>query len=223
MISSVADYLSLLRKELAGSDPSTIQKALSDSEEYLRRALEYARATDSSLSEAEVLASIIEKYGAPGEVAAAYRESENEEWGAEELGWKQVLFSFQGRLERKRYIIATLLLLVAILAPWIGWIVWLGTIGTQEESDLFSLILLSFAILTILLFASTWPDAALATKRLRDMNREPMLVLLFVMLPSLPVIGGPIKIGMWIWLMVARGTEGTNKYGPPPRERQEST
>ena len=66
MVNSVEDYLSELRKELTGCDPSTVQDALSDSEEHLRMALR----TDSNLE------SIIEKYGTPPEVAAGYKELE---------------------------------------------------------------------------------------------------------------------------------------------------
>lgn len=66
MLNSVEEYLSELRKELAGCDSATIQDALSDSEEHLRMALQ----TDSNL------ALVIEKYGIPREVAAGYMELE---------------------------------------------------------------------------------------------------------------------------------------------------
>jgi hypothetical protein len=77
MINSVEQYLSELKKELAGSDRATIQDALSDAEEYLRTALNSATKADSPLSEAEALAPIVEKYGLPREVAAAYKEIES--------------------------------------------------------------------------------------------------------------------------------------------------
>ena len=76
MISSIEQYLSELKKELAGSDRATIQDALSDAEEYLRNALNSA-AADPGMSPAEVLKPIFEKYGTPAEVAAAYREIES--------------------------------------------------------------------------------------------------------------------------------------------------
>jgi uncharacterized membrane protein len=77
MINSVEQYLSELKKELAGSDHATIQDALSDAEEYLRTALNSAAKADSPVSEAEALAPIVEKYGLPKEVAAAYKEIES--------------------------------------------------------------------------------------------------------------------------------------------------
>jgi hypothetical protein len=75
MINSIEQYLALLKEELSGSDPATIQDALTDAEDHLRTALNGLTDSDSA-SRKEALASIIDKYGAPGEVAAAYREIE---------------------------------------------------------------------------------------------------------------------------------------------------
>jgi uncharacterized membrane protein len=77
MIQSIDNYLSKLKKELSGCDRATIQDALSDAEEYLRTALNSATSNDDSISEADVLSQIIEKYGLPEEVATAYRQIEH--------------------------------------------------------------------------------------------------------------------------------------------------
>jgi uncharacterized membrane protein len=77
MINSVEQYLSELKKALSGSDRATIQDALSDAEEHLRTALNSATEADPQISEAEALEAIVEKYGAPGEIAAAYKEIES--------------------------------------------------------------------------------------------------------------------------------------------------
>lgn len=63
MITSIEEYLDQLKRELTSSDPATIDKALADSEEHLRTALE---------SGAD-LQSVIEEYGSPEELAAKYR------------------------------------------------------------------------------------------------------------------------------------------------------
>lgn len=76
MIKSVEEYLALLKRELAGSDPAIVQDAISDSEEHLRIALDNAIEASPGLSEMEALQPIIEKYGSPGEVAAAFMEIE---------------------------------------------------------------------------------------------------------------------------------------------------
>jgi hypothetical protein len=77
MINSIEEYLSKLKKELAGSDRATVQDALADAEEYLRTALDNAMKSNNPASEAEALAQIIEKYGQPKEIAAAYKEIES--------------------------------------------------------------------------------------------------------------------------------------------------
>ena len=76
MIKSIEEYLNLLREELAGSDRATIHDALSDAEEHLRTALDTARGAQAGVAEAEVMPPIVEEYGSPEEVAAAYREIE---------------------------------------------------------------------------------------------------------------------------------------------------
>ena len=69
---SIDDYLAQLRAELAGEDPALIQDAAYDAEEYLRAEL----AAHPDRSEADTLELIASTYGAPAEVAAAYRDTE---------------------------------------------------------------------------------------------------------------------------------------------------
>jgi len=69
---SIDQYLKALREELAGEDAALIQDALYDAEEYLRAEV----AAHSDKSEADVLELIASTYGAPDEVASAYRDTE---------------------------------------------------------------------------------------------------------------------------------------------------
>ena len=69
---SVEDYLRQLRDALDGQDPALIQDALYDAEEYLRAEM----SSHAGKSEADVLELIASTYGAPEEVAAAYRDTE---------------------------------------------------------------------------------------------------------------------------------------------------
>lgn len=69
---SIEDYLKQLRDALEGADPALIQDALYDAEEYLRAEV----ASHPDKSEADVLELIASTYGAPDEVAAAYRDTE---------------------------------------------------------------------------------------------------------------------------------------------------
>lgn len=69
---STDEYLRQLRAALEGQDPALIQDALYDAEEYLRAEV----AAHPDKSEADVLELIASTYGAPEEVAAAYRDTE---------------------------------------------------------------------------------------------------------------------------------------------------
>ena len=77
MNKAIDDYLVKLKTALAGADRATIQDALSDAEEHLSTALEQALETERGLAPEAALGTIIETYGAPEEVAAAYKEMEN--------------------------------------------------------------------------------------------------------------------------------------------------
>ncbi len=77
MCKNINEYLTQLKKELEGCDPALLQDALSDAEGHLRMALEDALSDKPSLSETEAIASIIEKYGSPKEIASAYRAIES--------------------------------------------------------------------------------------------------------------------------------------------------
>ena len=69
---SIELYLEQLRSSLEGEDPAVAQDALYDAEEYLRAEV----AAHPDKSEADVLEFIASSYGAPEEVADAYRNTE---------------------------------------------------------------------------------------------------------------------------------------------------
>lgn len=71
---SIEQYLAALREALAGEDPALIQDALYDAEEYLRAEV----AANPGRNEADTLELIASTYGAPEEVAAAYRTTEQQ-------------------------------------------------------------------------------------------------------------------------------------------------
>ena len=76
MFNSIDSYLESLTREMAGADPATVQDALSDAEEHLRTALDAVRRDQPDKAEADILARVVEEYGTPGDIAAAYREIE---------------------------------------------------------------------------------------------------------------------------------------------------
>lgn len=69
---TISEYLKQLKRALRGADKALIQDALYDAEEYLRNELH----ENPAKSEAELLANIATTYGAPVEVADAYRQTE---------------------------------------------------------------------------------------------------------------------------------------------------
>jgi hypothetical protein len=73
----IKEYLARLKDALAGSDPATVQDALSDAEEHLWIALQRAKRETPEISEEEVISSAIEKFGSAEEIASAYLETES--------------------------------------------------------------------------------------------------------------------------------------------------
>lgn len=71
---SIEQYLTALRAALAGEDPALVQDALYDAEEYLRAEV----AANPGRNEADTLELISSTYGAPDEVAGAYRTTEKQ-------------------------------------------------------------------------------------------------------------------------------------------------
>jgi uncharacterized membrane protein len=69
---TVEQYLDALRTALKGADPALVQDALYDAEEHLRAEL----AAHAGDAEGDVLTRIVQSYGAPDEVADAYRTNE---------------------------------------------------------------------------------------------------------------------------------------------------
>src|ERR1700730_13633168 len=69
---SIDDYLRALRAALTGADPALIQDALYDAEEHLRA----EAAANPGNPEVELLEHVTRPYGAPDEVAEAYRDTE---------------------------------------------------------------------------------------------------------------------------------------------------
>jgi uncharacterized membrane protein len=71
-LDTVRAYLDALQNALKGSSPGLISDALADAEEHLQGEI----ASNPTKTEAEVLASVIETYGTPQEIAEEYRSME---------------------------------------------------------------------------------------------------------------------------------------------------
>ena len=72
MANTVEGYLAELKMALTGADPALVQDALYDAEDNLRTAL----ADGADATNPEAVASAIDAYGTPEEIATAYRDAE---------------------------------------------------------------------------------------------------------------------------------------------------
>jgi len=101
-----------------------------------------------------------------------------------------------GRLRRRSYLFATLLIVIAGVGLWVALETWIGRGATW------------FVHLPLL-----WLLFALASRRLHDRDHSG-LRLLWLLIPLL----GPLWIAFE--LLFLRGTRGANRYGPDPRQRR---
>ena len=148
-------------------------------------------------------------------------------------GW--MLFSFDGRLNRKPYWIATIELTVAAIVVAGGVAaVFMGKTSTVQE-----LLRVAHPWLTGFGFILAYPAAAVFAKRLHDRNKTGWLAALLIVPMLIETVLDPaggvtqtelvhwiyraaatmtLVVGIWflIELGFLRGTAGDNPYGPDP-------
>jgi uncharacterized membrane protein YhaH (DUF805 family) len=112
------------------------------------------------------------------------------------LTWKQILFSFEGRIPRRTYWGFTLL--TNLIAFVLGFI--FGLAFGEETGTVLGLAL-NIPLL--------WIGLAISCKRWHDRDKSGW----WILIAAIPIIG-------WIWAFVElgclRGTEGPNQYGEDP-------
>jgi uncharacterized membrane protein YhaH (DUF805 family) len=127
-----------------------------------------------------------------------------------------LLFSFQGRINRAKYWIATITYISATIA-----LVGLGFFFRFDT--------IFFIIAAIVFVALTVSGVAVGLKRLHDRDMSGWWLLVFYLLPAVldgigrelaaPVIlslGAAISVWALVVLGFLRGTSGPNQYGPDP-------
>ena len=128
-----------------------------------------------------------------------------------------LLFSFQGRINRAKYWLATVIY-TAIVAVMIG---------AGYLFDFSSLFFAVFVVVCIALFIS---GVAVGIKRLHDRDKSGWWLLLFYLVPGvfdgLDRVLGPnlifnlVSLAISLWMIVElgflRGTSGPNRYGNDP-------
>jgi uncharacterized membrane protein YhaH (DUF805 family) len=136
----------------------------------------------------------------------------------------QLLFSFQGRLNRKPYWMTVLATVVIIILLIVFALVMFG------EQDFWAGGLL-LAVLAILYIPLIWISLAIGAKRLHDRDKSAWWLLLFYLVPSVLSTAGNhagdggiilelVSFAITVWAFVElgclRGTVGANRFGPDP-------
>jgi len=133
---------------------------------------------------------------------------------ASKQGWLWVFFGLGGRLEQRRYFIATVF----------SWILFIASLhyvlSTYYDSTYFGIYTGSGPWWLGFLWAWVifgYLSYAITSKRLADLDLEPMAALGLLVIIIIPFLGPFLQIVAWLALLVIPGTEGSNNYGPEPR------
>jgi len=111
------------------------------------------------------------------------------------IDWGDLLFKFDGRINRAKYWLGAVVIYVAV---WI-----FGIIFMMTQSKFMAILFLLVA------FASIWPGLAINIKRWHDRDKSGW----WIFISLIPLVG-PI----WALIEVGflPGTPGPNQYGPDP-------
>lgn len=139
------------------------------------------------------------------------------------MAMTQLLFSFQGRLNRKPYWMTVIATTVAFILALL-----LALAALRE----YGLLPVTIAIILVLYIPLIWIGLALSAKRLHDRDKSAWWLLVFYALPTILstaadrtedvqfIILHLISFGITVWAFVElgclRGTIGPNRYGPDP-------
>ena len=135
---------------------------------------------------------------------------------ASKQGWLWVFFGLGGRLEQRRYFIATVFLFIVFIAS-LHYV--LSTYYDSTYFDIYTDPDGKFPWWLGFLWAWVifgYPAYAIGSKRLADFNIEPMVALGFIAIIIIPYAGPILQIVAWLALLVTPGTEGSNNHGPEP-------
>ena len=139
----------------------------------------------------------------------------------------QLLFSFQGRLNRKPYWMTAIAITVLIIVLML---IALGLVGERKFGAAIGVV----ALIIILYIPLIWVGLAVGAKRLHDRDKSAWWLLLFYAAPSvlsgaanrtddigtmgilLHLVSFAITVWAFVELGCLRGTVGPNRYGPDP-------
>jgi uncharacterized membrane protein YhaH (DUF805 family) len=139
----------------------------------------------------------------------------------------QLLFSFQGRLNRQPYWLIGIAIAVVMALMLI-----FAVTNALLDDDIGGSTLAILVIFGLLYIPAIWIGFAIGAKRLHDRDKSAWWLLVFYILPSvlsqigyqMGILGGLVfslaSLAVAIWAFVElgclRGTRGPNRYGPDP-------
>jgi uncharacterized membrane protein YhaH (DUF805 family) len=128
----------------------------------------------------------------------------------------------QGRRGRLSYLLAPLAVYATVVALVVG-----GVIVAEIGAPIASTAL--FIAGSVVGLAAFWIGIAVSVQRLHDLNFSGLWILLAVAAGvvqaaageltgsgGLALVGFVVGLAFTLWLLFARGTDGPNRFGPPP-------
>ena len=125
------------------------------------------------------------------------------------LTWKQILFSFEGRIPRRQYwaAIGIQFAVIFVTAMLAGFILPIFSSTRSDSSPVLGIVLV-VVMIPIVVFA-IWVGFAIGIKRWHDRDKSGWMMLI----GFIPYIGA-------LWTLIEcgclRGTEGVNRFGGDP-------
>ncbi len=121
----------------------------------------------------------------------------------------QLLFSAKGRLNRQKFIVATILWNIVVLVMMFVSTTFSAMACDPEASSIITVLMgLSWFVYIVLLFAFIYSAFAMQIKRWHDLGKSGW----FVLLGFIPIVG----IICLVYLLFIKGTDGDNQFGKDP-------
>ncbi len=128
------------------------------------------------------------------------------------MEWRELFFSFKGRIGRQHWWLGNAALLAVIGAASVILAMMFGTRVAPEVAEVpyeYDLGPIGGGALIVLIFAYAWSSLALTVKRWHDRDKSGV----WILINAVPIIGG-------IWALIEngflKGTDGPNSYGNDP-------
>jgi uncharacterized membrane protein YhaH (DUF805 family) len=131
------------------------------------------------------------------------------------------LVSLQGRRARLSYLLAPLVVVVVLVVIALAGRA-LHAIGAPIAA------MTLFVGVFLIAVGASWVSLAVSVQRLHDLDLSGWWILVAVAIglvqgvsetsgiPALMLLSGIAGLAFGVWLLVAKGTDGPNRFGPPP-------